>query len=152
MKTSTGVIALFYLEKKEPLLHRRLLVYFAMAPGICLLAKCIRRKDGRCRYNFCENLGAAGQDPLQEGNGSSVVGYGDGGVGSTFEAVFHLALIEGAASAVDDQPVFCEIGRKFGPAGEFKLQPFLGVRQDPAGQLYSADIVALSVMCTAFAD
>ena len=99
-----------------------------------------------------EDLDAAGKDSFQVGYGCSVVGYGDRGVVSAFQAVFHFSFVEGAAAAVNDQPVFGEISRKFGSAGELEIRLFFCVLPYPVGQFYGADIVALAVMGAAFTD
>lgn len=106
-----------------------------------------------------QQLGDAGQrgdgalqNAVHIGDGDAVISHRDILLSSTFVAVQHLAFVQHAGAAMDDESVRRQVGGKFRAAapGKFRLRP--GVAAYPGGQLNGADVGALAVVGAAFAD
>ena len=70
----------------------------------------------------------------------------------SFQAVFHLTLVQHTSTTMDDHLISGQIQRKFGSACKFKGHVFSGIFAYPARKFDSTDIVTLTMVGAAFTD
>ena len=109
-------------------------------------------KNLYCLQLQSKRFDRARQNAVDIRNQNTIVGHRNAAVLCIGEAVFHLALIEHAGTAVDDELVRLEIIRECAAACEMIIEFFAGVLLNPARQLDRADVVTLAVMGAAFRD
>ena len=90
------------------------------------------------------------EDTVQMRDEYAVVRHGDVLVFGAFHAVKHFARIQHTAAAMDDQTIFLQVFGECLTARRFETKLFLRVFGEPMRDFYCADVVALTVVCTAF--
>ena len=83
-------------------------------------------------HDIREWLEAPVQDSIHIGDGDAVVCHWNLLILCTFQTILHLPLAECTATAMDDQSIRGQIGRKFGSACENEFQFLAGIIPDPA--------------------
>ena len=89
---------------------------------------------------------------LYMGNGCSIVGKGDVLLLRTQPAVLHFAIIQHTRSAVDNQFVGGKVFGEIASGVKTIIRLLSGIIFYPMGKFHSADVVALAVVGTAFAN
>ena len=80
------------------------------------------------------------QNPLQTGDGHSVVGHGHLLLPGCFDAVQYIFAVEHAGSAVDDQIVGSQIFREVGSRNHIDLYSLSEAFPQHVGYFYTSDI------------
>ena len=102
--------------------------------------------------NIGEGAEGAAEDAVDVGDGDAVVGDGHALLLCAADAVLHFLFVQHARAAVNNQFIFAQIFGEACAAGPFKLRLCAGKFFNPGGQFNGADVAALAVMSTAFAD
>jgi hypothetical protein len=117
-----------------------------------LLSSGCPQSNRLCGQTLFKNRYTPLQYPLYMRDGYAVIGKRHAMVGGAAAAVLHLAVIEHAGPAVDDNPVPGKIVRKIAAGAETELKRHAAVVLYHAGQFDRADVVALAVVGAALAD